>query len=82
MALSSSASSSGSSDLLTRVVQWVLGVLGVFALIRLVPRIFSFVTRRFVVGIIGEILMVAAAALLTERLVGRRPRHDTNGTTE
>jgi hypothetical protein len=61
-------SSDSSSPLLTRIVQGVLSVLGVYALIRFLPRLVSSVFKRFVFGIIGEILLVTVGTLLTERL--------------
>jgi len=61
-------SSDSSSPLLTRIVQGVLSVLGVYAMIRLLPRLVSSFFKRFVFGLIGEILLVAIGTLLTERL--------------
>lgn len=61
-------SSDSSSPLLTRIVQGLLGTLGVYALIRFLPRLVSSFFKRFVFGVIGEILLVAVGTLLTERL--------------
>ena len=59
--------------IVTRIVQGVLGLLGAYALARWVPRLFKSATKRFVVGIIGEILIVAATMLVTERKSSDRP---------
>ncbi|PEN13850.1 hypothetical protein CRI94_07245 [Longibacter salinarum] len=55
------------TSLTTRIVQGILSILGVYAVIRFLPRIISFVFKRFVVGIIGEIVLVTVGALLTQQ---------------
>lgn len=51
----------------SRTLQGLLGLLGFYAALRLLPRLFKTLTRRFVVGLIGEILLVAVSMLLTDR---------------
>ncbi|HHP7239451.1 hypothetical protein [Longibacter sp.] len=60
-------STDSSTSIATRIVQGVLSVLGVYAIIRFLPRIVSSVFKRFVIGIVGEILLVAGGTLLTEQ---------------
>lgn len=60
-------SSQGSPLWLTRLLQGVLGILGFYAALRLLPRLFRAMTRRFVFGLIGEILLVAIGLFLTRR---------------
>lgn len=55
------------SPLLTRVVQGVLGALGFYAAIRFLPKVLRAMTRRFLFGLIGEILLVAVGLFLTRR---------------
>lgn len=47
----------------------VLGFLGVSALIMLLPKTLKFMVRRFVLGLIGEIVAVVITGLLTEKVV-------------
>jgi len=61
--------------LLPRLVQGALSLLGLYALARFLPRLFRSMTKRFVVGILGEILIVAATTLLTDRLSRNGQRH-------
>jgi hypothetical protein len=42
------------------------------------PRLFKSLTKRFVVGLIGEILLVALSLFLTDRATRARP----NGSRE
>lgn len=64
------------SPLLTRIVQGVLGVLGLYAALRLLPRVLKAMTRRFVFGLLGEILLVALGLFLTRRATEGPPRPD------
>lgn len=66
------------SPFLTRLLQGLLGILGLYAALRLLPRVLRAMTRRFLFGLIGEILLVAFGLFLTRRAT-QRPRH--NGTT-
>lgn len=50
------------------MVQGVLSILGLYALVRFLPRLVSSFFKRFVFGLIGEIFLVAIGTLLTERL--------------
>lgn len=52
---------------LTRLIQGVLGILGLYAALRLLPRVLRAMTRRFVFGLVGEILLVAVGLFLTRR---------------
>ena len=60
-------------DWLTRLVQGLLGILGFYAAVRLLPRVLKSMTRRFLFGLIGEILLVALGLFLTRRAT-ERPR--------
>jgi len=60
-------STDSSTSFVTRIIQGVLSVLGVYAIIRFLPRIVSSVFKRFVIVIVGEILLVAGGTLLTEQ---------------
>ena len=76
-------SSDSSSNLATTVVSWLLGALGIAAFIKLLPRAISYGIRRWVFGLIMEVIVVVLAGLLTEKLVSRlSPQNgtaDTNG---
>ena len=65
-------------SLLSRIAQGLLGALGIYAAIRFLPRLFKSLTKRFVVGLIGEILLVALSLFLTDRATRAR----TNGSRE
>lgn len=67
-------SSDASSPILTRIVQGLLSLLGVYAIIRFLPRLVSSFFKRFVFGLIGEILLVTIGTLLTERMTGGSDR--------
>jgi len=54
-------------DWLSRSIQGLLGLLGVYAAVRLLPRMLKSITRRFLFGLIGEILLVAVGLFLTRR---------------
>lgn len=62
---------------LTRLIQGLLGILGFYAAVRFLPRLLKSMTRRFLFGLIGEILLVALGLFLTRRATDR-PRQ--NGT--
>jgi hypothetical protein len=59
----------------TRLVQGVLGILGFYAAIRFLPRVLKSMTRRFLFGLIGEILLVAIGLFLTRRATEGPPRN-------
>ena len=67
------------------LVKGLLGFLGVIAAAKLLPRLLGFTMRRFVFGLLAEIIMVVLAALLTEKvaqkLTGRDPSQDLSGGT-
>lgn len=54
-------------DWLKRLLQGLIGVLGFYAAIRFLPRVLKSMTRRFLFGLIGEILLVALGLFLTRR---------------
>ena len=58
-------------DWLTRLVQGLLGILGFYAAVRLLPSVLRSMTRRFLFGLIGEILLVALGLFLTRRATER-----------
>jgi hypothetical protein len=62
---------------LSRLVQGLLGLLGIYAAIRFLPRVLKSMTRRFLFGLIGEILLVAVGLFLTRRATERTPRNGT-----
>jgi hypothetical protein len=70
---------------LTRLLQGLLGILGFYAAVRLLPRVLKSMTRRFLFGLIGEILLVALGLFLTRRATERpvrpRPAAEENGAT-
>jgi len=68
-------------DWLTRLLQAILGIIGFYAAVRLLPRLLKSITRRFLFGLIGEILLVAAGLFLTRRATDR-PRHNGTATSE
>jgi len=63
--------SSSSPSLLTRIVQGVLGALGLYAIVRFLPRLVSSLVKRFFLGVIGEILLVVLGTLLTQQVAQR-----------
>jgi hypothetical protein len=71
-------SSDANTSLVTRIVQGLLSVLGVYAIIRFLPRLVTSFFKRFVIGIIGEIFLVAIGTLITEQMVGRAAGRDAN----
>jgi len=63
---------------LSRVFQGLLGLLGFYAAIRLLPRVLKSMTRRFLFGLIGEILLVAVGLFLTRRATDSSFRNGTS----
>ena len=53
---------------LNTLIKSALGFFGVIAAFKLLPKLLSFVTRRFVFGLLSEIIFVVLAGLLTEKL--------------
>ena len=70
---------SNTPDWLTRVMQGLLGLLGFYAAIRFLPRVLKSMTRRFLFGLIGEILLVAVGIFLTRRAAEGPRREPLNG---
>jgi len=62
---------------LSRVFQGLLGLLGFYAAIRFLPRVLKSMTRRFLFGLIGEILLVAVGLFLTRRATDGPSRNGT-----
>jgi len=58
---------SDQKSILTRVAQGVLGAVGFYAAIRFLPRLLRSMTRRFFLGLIGEILILAFSLFMTQR---------------
>jgi len=73
---------SDAPDWLTRLVQGLLGLLGVYAAVRLLPRVLKSMTRRFLFGLIGEILLVALGLFLTRRATDRPSRREAPSVEE
>jgi uncharacterized membrane protein len=65
------SSSDSPRSLQSVILPWVLGALGITALIKFLPRTVMYAIRRWVFGLIAEIVMVVIAGLLTEKLVDR-----------
>jgi hypothetical protein len=70
-------STSDAPDWLTRLVQGLLGILGFYAAVRLLPSVLKSMTRRFLFGLIGEILLVALGLFLTRRATERPARPES-----
>lgn len=70
---------SSDSSLPTRLIQGLLGLLGLYAAIRLLPRLLRLLTRRFLFGLLGEIVLVALGLFLTRRAT--QPSHE-NGAPQ
>lgn len=70
------------SSLVSRLVQGLLGFLGFYAAVRFLPRVLKSMTRRFLFGIIGEILLVAIGLFLTRRATDGPPRNGTPSADE
>jgi hypothetical protein len=64
-------------DWMSRLIQGLLGALGLYAALRLLPRVLKAMTRRFVFGLLGEILLVALGLFLTRRAAQGPPRNGT-----
>ena len=71
------SSTADTPDWLTRLFQGLLGTLGLYAALRLLPRMLKSMTRRFVVGLIGEIVLVALGLFLTRRSAEHPPQNGT-----
>ncbi|WP_118839590.1 hypothetical protein [Salinibacter ruber] len=69
---------SDAPDWLSRLAQGLLGLLGVYAAVRLLPRVLKSMTRRFLFGLIGEILLVALGLFLTRRATDCPPQHNSS----
>jgi hypothetical protein len=69
-------------DWATRLIQGILGVLGLYAALRLLPRVLKSMTRRFFFGLIGEILVVAVGLFLTRRASEGPSRNGTTSAEE
>jgi hypothetical protein len=67
---------------LSRVFQGLLGLLGFYAAIRFLPRVLKSMTRRFLFGLIGEILLVAVGLFLTRRATEGPSRNGTPPSEE
>ena len=70
------------SDWLPRLFQGLLGLLGFYAAIRFLPRVLKSMTRRFLFGLIGEILLVALGLFLTRRATEGPSRNGTSPPEE
>jgi hypothetical protein len=54
-----------------RLVAGLVGALGLAALVRFVPRLVGRLARRFVFGLVGEIVAVAVLALASKKAAER-----------
>lgn len=66
-----------SSSLGTRLFRWFLGAIGVVTLLRILPGALQRGLKRWLIGLIGEILVVFLAGLVTENLLRRKPNNDS-----
>lgn len=57
-------SDSGPTD---SILKAVLSFFGVIAAFKIVPKAFSFVTRKFVFGLVSQVVWIVIAGLLTEK---------------
>lgn len=73
---------SDSPPFLTRLIQGLLGILGFYAAVRFLPRVLKSMTRRFLFGLIGEILLVALGLFLTRRATDGPSRHKAPSVEE
>lgn len=59
------------------LVKGLLGFLGVIAAFKFLPKVLTYTVRRFVFGLLAEVIMIVLAGLLTEKvakkLTGRDP---------
>ena len=60
---------SNEPELEKSLLSMVLGFVGVTAIILLLPKTLKFMIRRFVFGLVGEIVLVVLSGLLTEKAV-------------
>lgn len=65
------SSSDSPRSLQSVILPWVLGALGITALVKFLPRTIMYAIRRWLFGLIAEIVMVVIAGLLTEKLADR-----------
>lgn len=76
----------GSPETDKSLLSIVLGFFGVTAAFLLLPKTIKYVIRRFLLGIISEIVAVVITGLLTEKLIDlmgeRHERHDSMETVE
>ena len=56
------------SGSLNTLIKSAVGFFGVVATFKLLPKLLSFVTRRFIFGLISEVIFVVLAGLLTEKV--------------
>jgi hypothetical protein len=64
------------------LVKSLLGFFGVIAAAKLLPKLLGYTVRRFVFGLLSEVIWVVLASLLTEKiarkLTGRDPSPESN----
>jgi hypothetical protein len=60
----------------TRLLRWGLGALGLLAIVRLVPRLVRSTARRFLVGVISEVVLVSLIGLVSQRMTQDRTPSD------
>ena len=56
-------------DLRSSFTTWLLGFFGVTALFLLLPKTIKFLVRRFLLGLVSEIVAVVITGLLAEKAV-------------
>ena len=66
---------SPSSDLQDSAVKVLIGFFGTIAAIFLLPRTIKFLIRNFLFSILGEVVTVVIAGLLTEKAVEKLGKH-------
>ena len=58
------------------IVKWLLGFFGAIFGFLLLPKTLKFLVRKFVFGLIGEVVAIVLTGLLTEKAVEYLNQHD------
>lgn len=66
------------TELQQSLLTWVLGFFGMLAAFKLLPKTIKYVLRRYVFGLVSEIVFVVIAALLTEKAAEKLTNQRTN----
>lgn len=69
------------SELQQSLLTWVLGFFGMLVAFKLLPKTIKYVMRRFIFGLVSEIVFVVIAALLTEKAAEKLTNQRTDGVS-